>query len=255
MEQASLWLASYEKLFVVGTPEDSTNPQCAPSYGLQMGADITLTAATTDVLEAILALVLAQGMILTIPDHEGPDSAFAAGRLAGHAMLDVLLSVLIGLTRAYPDFKESFESIATPKMEALVKDNVNAVLCNINRKALFVDFLTSTEYLTLGLASLKLPVWAATLQDNKLGANATLTPTMPVQITHAKGDDLIPYEQAAQMVAAYCATGTAPVQFHTDNNPLANHITEAVFGLPGAFAWLNDRLDGVPVAKGCVYTS
>ncbi|KAL8293084.1 hypothetical protein RQP46_000778 [Phenoliferia psychrophenolica] len=140
-------------------------------------------------------------------------------------------------------------------MKALVKANENAVLCNLNPKALFVDFLASNEYLTLGLASLKLPVWADTFQDNKLGANETLTPTMPLQVIHSKGDDLIPYEQAAELVAAYCATGTATVEFHTNNNPLVNHIVEAVYSVPGAFAWLNDRLDGVPAAKGCTYTS
>lgn len=64
--------------------EDSLGSQCAPSH--------TLTGSTANAIsqaEGASPLAgLAQGWTLVYPDHEGPDSAYAAGRLAGQITLD-----------------------------------------------------------------------------------------------------------------------------------------------------------------------
>ncbi|MFI6867856.1 lipase family protein [Nocardia sp. NPDC050406] len=77
-------------LFSYQIAEDSTGNYCMPSYQLQMGsipAPITgsiLVAAQFLEVQAALA----QGWAAVVPDYQGPDSAYAAGPLAGRITLD-----------------------------------------------------------------------------------------------------------------------------------------------------------------------
>lgn len=73
--------------------QDSNSTRLAPSYQVAMGW-------APDV--ALLQEMLAQGWAVVLPDYEGPESAFAAGPLEGHAFLDGVraaenLSSLAGL--------------------------------------------------------------------------------------------------------------------------------------------------------------
>ena len=75
--------------------QDSNSTLIAPSYQVAMGAWPPETA--------LLQQLLAQGWAIVLPDYEGPDSAFAAGPLEGHAFLDGIraaenLSSLAGLS-------------------------------------------------------------------------------------------------------------------------------------------------------------
>lgn len=58
---------------------DSLGDQCNPSYKLRAG--------TEDELPLMLQ-ALEQGWAVVVSDYEGPQSAFAAGRMAGHGVLD-----------------------------------------------------------------------------------------------------------------------------------------------------------------------
>jgi hypothetical protein len=76
--------------------EDSNSTLVAPSYQVAMGW-------APDIAE--FQEVLAQGWAVVLPDYEGPDSAFSAGPLEGHAFLDGIraaenLSSLAGLAGA-----------------------------------------------------------------------------------------------------------------------------------------------------------
>jgi triacylglycerol lipase len=78
------------KLVSWQSAEDSTSMYCAPSYALQQASipgQLTGSADSTYELLQITSLVSA-GWSVVIPDHEGPDSAFAAGPLAGRITLD-----------------------------------------------------------------------------------------------------------------------------------------------------------------------
>lgn len=60
---------------------DSLGARCAPSYMLVHNPiDIDLPP--------VLPLFLARGYAVLLPDHEGPRMAYAAGRMAAHAVLD-----------------------------------------------------------------------------------------------------------------------------------------------------------------------
>lgn len=73
--------------------EDSNFIQCAPSYTIQ---HITAPArsAIAQVELLIIQAALNQGFIVVLPDYEGPNSAFPAGLLEGHAVLDSIRAVL-----------------------------------------------------------------------------------------------------------------------------------------------------------------
>lgn len=82
--------------------EDSLGSQCAPSH--------TLTGSTSNAnsqLEGASPLPgLLLGWTLVYPDHEGPDSAYAAGRLSGQITLDSIRAAEqfkpLGLSRKTP---------------------------------------------------------------------------------------------------------------------------------------------------------
>ncbi len=58
---------------------DSLGDQCNPSYKLRAGTEVELP---------LMMQALEQGWAVVVTDYEGPQSAFAAGRMAGHGVLD-----------------------------------------------------------------------------------------------------------------------------------------------------------------------
>ncbi|ROZ98931.1 lipase family protein [Gordonia sp. OPL2] len=69
--------------------EDSLGHYCAPSYALQQFSLSTVGGQITVPLEFLIARgFLQQGYAVSIPDHQGPRSAYAAGPLAGRITLD-----------------------------------------------------------------------------------------------------------------------------------------------------------------------
>ncbi|RSM71840.1 hypothetical protein DMH04_43025 [Kibdelosporangium aridum] len=66
--------------------EDSAAPQCAISYQLRQGAGNDNIVAQAEIL--LINAAVQQGWAVSVPDYEGPRSAYVAGRQAGHATLD-----------------------------------------------------------------------------------------------------------------------------------------------------------------------
>ena len=58
---------------------DSLGDQCNPSYKLRAGTEYELP---------LMMQALQRGWAVVVTDYEGPQNAFAAGRMAGHAVLD-----------------------------------------------------------------------------------------------------------------------------------------------------------------------
>ncbi|MFI5779062.1 lipase family protein [Nocardia sp. NPDC051570] len=71
-------------------PEDSNAQYCAPSYALQQASIPGQITGQFDIpFEFVLPLTaLGTGWAVAMPDHEGPNSAFAAGPLEGRITLD-----------------------------------------------------------------------------------------------------------------------------------------------------------------------
>ena len=78
------------KLVSWQSAEDSTAMYCAPSYALQQASiPGQLTGSADSSLEVLqITSLVGAGWSVVIPDHQGPESAFAAGPLAGRITLD-----------------------------------------------------------------------------------------------------------------------------------------------------------------------
>ncbi|KAG8664829.1 hypothetical protein FPOAC2_13944 [Fusarium poae] len=82
--------ADFTKVLSYQVAEDAAYVGCAPSYALQF-ASATGGPLGTIVTQAELLLMeaaLEQGWVVVAPDHEGPDAAYLANKLAGYATLD-----------------------------------------------------------------------------------------------------------------------------------------------------------------------
>ncbi|MGY1943848.1 lipase family protein [Nocardia asiatica] len=75
------------KLVSLHAAEDSTGLFCAPSYTVRRSMQAGLLDGQIDPLRSVPAL-LAQGWTVVVPDHQGPDAAFAHGPLAARIALD-----------------------------------------------------------------------------------------------------------------------------------------------------------------------
>lgn len=79
------------KIVSMQLAEDSTAGYCAPSYVLQQWSAGTVVGQPVIPAEMIIAQgMLDQGWALSIPDHQGPDHAYAAGPLGARITLDGL---------------------------------------------------------------------------------------------------------------------------------------------------------------------
>ncbi|NEW47153.1 lipase family protein [Nocardia cyriacigeorgica] len=77
------------KLLSVQIAEDSTAGYCTPSYALQHLSVASFVGQIVAPAEFVFAqAALQQGWAVVIPDHQGPNSAYAAGPLAGRITLD-----------------------------------------------------------------------------------------------------------------------------------------------------------------------
>ena len=81
------------KLVAMMPYQDSNYVGCAPSYMIQQGAPVQNNSIQS-LEELMWTSILNDGWIMTVPDHEGPNSSFAIGPMAGHASLDAIRATL-----------------------------------------------------------------------------------------------------------------------------------------------------------------
>lgn len=76
---------------------------------------------------------------------------------------------------------------------------------------------------------------------NNVSSLTVSVPKFPRMNYHASGDEIVPYWADQQYTEQQCALG-ANIQFNTF--PLGEHVTTAIFGLPGAIEFLQQALNG-----------
>lgn len=77
------------KLVSMQIAEDSLAGYCAPSYAVQQWSPAVIAGQIVAPAEFVIAqAAVQQGWAVVIPDHQGPNSAYAAGPLAGRITLD-----------------------------------------------------------------------------------------------------------------------------------------------------------------------
>ena len=72
--------------------EDSAKADCAPSYALQFGSDVSTLATQAETF--LLAPLLDQGYYVVSPDYEGPKLTFTVGKQSGQAVLNSIRAAL-----------------------------------------------------------------------------------------------------------------------------------------------------------------
>lgn len=92
------------------TAYDAAATKCNPSYTYQLGANAIEEVVTSGEL-LILQAYLLSGYIVSSSDYEGPDAAFAAGRLEGKVALDGM--------RAVSNFKKLRLSTSKPAIVSI----------------------------------------------------------------------------------------------------------------------------------------
>lgn len=74
-------------------------------------------------------------------------------------------------------------------------------------------------------------------------------PQVPMYVYKGVLDEVSPVADTDALVKKYCDEGGVDIEYVRDLT--SEHVTEEIFGSPGAFAWLKDRFAGVPVQQGC----
>ncbi|WP_330182515.1 lipase family protein [Nocardia sp. NBC_01503] len=91
------------------------------------------------------------------------------------------------------------------------------------------------------------PQARAVLEENSLQMYRGV-PNIPVFEWHSPIDGLIPIDAVVDTMHRYCAAG---VPVWSEQEPVPDHLTAAVLGLPAALSWLDARLNGAPVVSNC----
>ncbi|MEU8899145.1 lipase family protein [Nocardia sp. NPDC048505] len=172
-----------------------------------------------------------------VADLESTLAGFNGGVAGGAAVVG-----LVGVNRSYPD----------ADVAQYLNESGRAMLA-ASRDLCLAD--AALAYPFLDAASLE--AWPGSLTNNPALSEVLRrasplyragAPAAPVLIHHAVGDEFAPIGAARALAGKYCAAGS-PVQLV--ENPVGEHGTEAVLGMPAALAFLADRFAAKPVISTC----
>ncbi|WFD31998.1 hypothetical protein MSPP1_003040 [Malassezia sp. CBS 17886] len=85
--------AKKDQLVSYQTYIDAAGVQCAPSYNLRLGSELG-TDLAFQYQSLLMQTLLQRGHIVTVPDYQGLNEAFGAGRREGHMTIDAIRATL-----------------------------------------------------------------------------------------------------------------------------------------------------------------
>ncbi|OAX77307.1 hypothetical protein ACJ72_08397 [Emergomyces africanus] len=195
----------------------------------------------------------AGGLAAELQPFYAPELQFTGAALGGTIVntTSVILSInegifsgllfrgLYGLAKAYPNLTEWMnENMLRDKSEEFFKHATNCQILGIDG-----GFQNIFSYFVDGEMSIYEPVLTSVLGwSGQMGLRGT--PTMPLFVYHAFGDEISPVEDIDQLVRKYCTNG-ATIEYH--RNLVGEHVTEAITGAVNALEWVSDRLSGISV--------
>ncbi|QSS58979.1 hypothetical protein I7I51_08410, partial [Histoplasma capsulatum] len=144
-----------------------------------------------------------------------------------------------GAAKAYPNLTDWMDGNMLPdKRDDFFKHATNCQIQGIDGR--FHDVFS---YFVDGDRSIYGPVPATVLDwSGQMGRRGS--PTMPLFIYKAVGDEISPIEDTDKLVHQYCSNG-ATIEYH--RNVIGEHVTEALIGSVNALEWVSDRLAGRPL--------
>ena len=161
-----------------------------------------------------------------------------ARAIDGTALSGVYFGATVGLSRAYPEID----------IEALLNDRGKAAFETLGRQCigeftLQFAFQHMRDYVTVP-ELLDVPEVQDVIAENTMGQRLPYAPTYIYQGTH---DELAITPPVDTLVRTYCGMG-AKVQYVKIPG---EHITTAGTGVPGALAYVQNRLNGRPAPSSC----
>ena len=146
-----------------------------------------------------------------------------------------------GLSNEYPSIAEIIKENIISDKKPPFSDTKNLCLVANIVEYLGQDIYTYTKSPDIFTA----PEVMKILDANAMGHH---TPEIPLIIYKSSNDEVSPINATDELVTSYCDAGVN-VEYKRDF--LSEHGSLAILGVPDAMIWLNDRMNGVPVEKGC----
>lgn len=154
-----------------------------------------------------------------------------------------------GLSFSYPALAEYVNSVLIPE-KAHEFHAINFVCTNDSQAQNREDGQDISTYFKGGFDALNNPV-AQDVITNGATMGRRSTPTIPMFVYKAIGDEISHVADTDALVEKYCADG-ARIEY--ERNLVGEHVSEAILGSGAAVNFLIDRMDGKPVAAGCKKT-
>ncbi|WP_243654915.1 lipase family protein [Nocardia alba] len=206
-------------------------------WGYSGGAQATAIAAqahSTYAPELPLSGVVLGGVVA---DLEATMAGFSGGIAGGAVVVG-----LVGLDRSYPD----------ADVAQYLNETGRAMLA-----ASRADCVPNAAFAYPFLDAAALEAWPGSITNNPELSQVVRrasplfrpgVPGVPVLLHHAVADEFAPIDSARALAGKYCAAGN-PVQLV--ENPIGEHGTEAMLGMPTALTYLADRFAAAPAANTC----
>jgi hypothetical protein len=149
----------------------------------------------------------------------------------------------LGLDAAYPEL--NLETYLNAEGEELLETAQDMCLVDVDGFATLLDvaFTNIDDYVTTN--PLDTPAWQARLDEVQLGGTK---PAAPVFQYHGPIDEIVPFQQAADLRRTWCNRGANV----TWSVLPAEHALGLVEGVGPAIAWLDARFLGIPTFGNCL---
>jgi hypothetical protein len=163
--------------------------------------------------------------------------------LDGSLFVAFALMASLGLDAAYPEL--NLETYLNAEGEELLETAQDMCLVDVDGFATLLDvaFTNIDDYVTTN--PLDTPAWQARLDEVQLGGTK---PAAPVFQYHGPIDEIVPFQQAADLRRTWCNRGANV----TWSVLPAEHALGLVEGVGPAIAWLDARFLGIPTFGNCL---
>uniref|UniRef100_A0A060T660 ARAD1B08712p n=1 Tax=Blastobotrys adeninivorans TaxID=409370 RepID=A0A060T660_BLAAD len=149
---------------------------------------------------------------------------------------------ILGICSQYPSLKSHIESQLSPESAWRFYEAANYCLPENIWYYAYEDWFS---YFQIGYKILEDDKISSLLNQNVLGQHL---PTTPLLIYHAVDDQIMPIEHVDNLVHHYCSNG---VSVHYFRELGADHFLETILGVPRAFRFIKDLMDGHTIT-GCL---
>ncbi|WP_460725439.1 lipase family protein [Nocardia heshunensis] len=159
-----------------------------------------------------------------------------------HPAFGLALAAGLGLEREYPDrfpLSDQLNDRGLAMRDKLVNSCTNDILAAGAGQG--AQDVAKTTVMTDD------PTARAVVEENSLELYSGV-PNMPVFEWHSPIDGLIPVDAVTDTIHRYCAAGAT---VWSEKEPVPDHLTAAVLGLPSVLNWLDARMRGDAAPSNC----